>query len=384
MNKNVIVIGAGVWGLSTAFHLAKEGIKDILVLEKNYIASLQSGHTSGIVRQLYSNITTAKMARLSLEYFKNFKNNVGESLYFNEVGLLAISFEKDQLLDTVKKLESLGIKYEMFDSNSIKKLDRNLKIRDDEIAVFEPEAGYLDPIEVTWAFAKSARNKNVQINEGEKVLSISKKEGKWIVRTTSKEYVANKLIVTAGTETPKLIKDFVDLPVYIIPYPLCYFKRPREFDSLKYIFADFSLNFYVKPEDMNQFVMGALHSQMSYAGTEGFVPDEFFHWSKVDTEIYRRPDYETLKAYIEGLQSRFENLKEIKIVRDLMPYVDITPDWEPIIDEIDEGLFVACGSSGHGFKLAPIIGKVISELIIYGEAKTMNIEPYLLKRFKHK
>lgn len=383
MNKNVLIIGGGAWGLSTAFHLAKSGVKDIIVLERSYIASGQSGHTSAIVRQFYTNETTAKIAKMSLEFFKRFKENIGYNLDFNQVGLVVISFEKDSMLKTVEKLRKLGIRYEVLNHESLKNVDNNLKIRDDEIAIHEPEAGYVDPIETTHAYAKAALDKGVQIIEGEKVVSIKKGED-WIVETTNKKYITKSLVIAAGIETPKLVNSLgFDLPIYYIPFPLCYIKRPEGFKSLNYIFFDFSVNYYTRPEEPNQIIIGAVHPQMSYSDAAGYVPDENYYWSKVDTEINYRADYETLKSYVEGLKFRFENLKEVKIVRDLMPYVDITPDWEPIIDEIDENLFVACGSSGHGFKLSPMIGKIISELVMFKESKVIDIKPYSLKRYKN-
>jgi len=382
MNKNILIIGGGAWGLSTAFHLANQGVKDILVLERNYIASGQSGHTSAIVRQLYTNETTAKIARMSLEFFRKFKENVGYDLDFNQVGLVVVSFEKDSMLSTIERLKNLGIRYEVLNNESLKSIDKNLKVRDDEIAIYEPEAGYVDPIETTWNFAKAAMDKGVQIIEGEKVVSIGKKEG-WIVKTTNREYNASKLVVAAGIETPKIVSNLgLNLPVYLIPFPICYIKRPYNFSSLNYVFFDFSVNYYTRPEEPSQIIVGAVHPQMSYSSAEGYVPDEIFHWSKVDTEVSHRADYETLKAYLEGLRFRFDNLKEIKVVRDLMPYVDITPDWEPIIDEIEEDLYIACGSSGHGFKLSPMIGRMISELVIYKKSKVIDAKPYSIKRYR--
>jgi len=382
VDYNILIIGGGAWGLSTAYNLSKKGVKNIAVLEKNYIASGQSGHTSAIVRQFYSSEITAKIAQLSLNFFKNFKNNIGYDAKFKQTGLIVVSYDKDSIMNTVNKLTKLDIQYHILDKTSLSNLDPNLNLKEDEVAVYEPEAGYADPIETTWAFAKASKEMGVKILEGEKVVSIQK-EDKYVVKTSTKEYKTSKLLIAAGVDSPKIVSNLnINLPIYLIPFPVCYIKRPNNFESLNYVFFDFSVSYYTRPEGEDQIVVGAVHPQMSYSSAEGYEPDEAFHWSKINTEVASRPDYETLKAYTEGLLARFNNLKDVKIVRDLMPYIDITPDWEPIIDEVEEDLFVACGSSGHGFKLSPIVGRILADLISEKEVKFIDINPYSIKRFK--
>ncbi len=379
----VVVIGGGTWGCSTAYHLARMK-RSVAVIERGYVPYGQSGHTSAIIRQFYVNPATARMARMSLEFFRHFSEYTGYNAFFKQTGMLAISDDVGALRRTVDVMKSEGIKCKIIDKDEANLLEPSMTVASDEVVAYEPDAGFANPVATAVGFSRAAELLGARIYQGTEVLSIEAKSSSWSVRTNSGEFDCEKLVVAAGTNTPRLLSQLgMRLPVFFLPFPVCYFMRPEGTNSAQRVIFDTVNNYYSKPEG-DQILLGAMHSEMSYGETHDFALPENMRWSSCDPDFTGRVSYDTASAYSAGLAARFPEMSSARICRDFMPYIDITPDWEPIIDNASSfgfpSLYLGCGSSGHGFKLSPMAGRLLAELVEYGESRSMDTSAYSLSR----
>jgi len=382
MIYDVIIIGGGAWGCSTAMNLSKRG-KKVLVLERGYLAYAQSGHTSAIIRQFYSHEETAKIAMLSLRYFRDFKQKTGFDAHFRQTGLLVISDDSESIKRTVEVLKKIGAKCELLDKDRVKEIEPSISLSNDEVFAFEPDAGYVDPIATVWGFAQCAKGFGAQILEGVKVKKISRQKD-WIIESDKGTFESEKVIVAAGTNTPFLIRDLgFNLPIYLFPFPMCYYRRPYGAKSLMRVIFDSTNNYYARPEGESEILVGPMHDEMTYAESSAIAVDKNLYWADKNPDWIGRIDFDLSSAYSRALSIRFPELSEIHPSRDFVPLLDVTPDWQPIIDELPgfDGLFVACGSSGHGFKLSPLIGEILADFVISGKPPSF-ARAYSLSRFR--
>lgn len=386
MDFDTIIIGGGAWGCSTAFHLSSISRRRICVLERGYIPYGQSGHTSAIVRQFYSNPSTALLAKLSREFFEDFVGRTGITLRYSKTGMLVVSDEADDIGETVDVMRRQGIECSIIDADMARELEPGMSVSSGETIAYEPDAGFVNPVDATRGFAKAAEGKGVSISQGTDVTSITRASGGWLLRTTRGEMRAENIVIAAGTNSPRLAAMAgLELAVYMLPFPVCYFLRGGNSTSANHVVFDTVNNFYSRPEGTDQILVGAMHSEMSFGDGGSFtLPDEM-HWSRNNPDVVGRVDYDTSLAYASGIRARFPALGDMGIYRDMLPFIDITPDWEPFIDSASgrgfDGLFVGCGSSGHGFKLSPMVGRMLAELVDSGKT-TQDGRAYRLDRFR--
>ena len=389
MKYDTVIIGGGAWGCSTAFHLSRnpdEGGK-IAIIERGYIPYGQSGHTSAIIRQFYANASTARLAKLSLRFFKNFRKHTGSDPFFTRTGMLVISNDKDEIGRTVGVLGREHIRCSVIDRDEALRLEPGMFIGEDDTIAYEPAAGFANPAAVTTGFARAAELNGVSIFQGLNVNEIRRNADGWSVTTTSGVFETRKLVIVAGTNTPRLASMAgLRLPVYMLSFPVCYFIRPKGFKSSRRVIFDGVNNFYSRPEGSDQILLGAMHSEMSYGDASAFSLPESMHWSRCDPDFTARVGFDVASAYASGILSRFPAMKNAVVCRDFMPYIDITPDWEPILDSAAssgyDNLFIGCGSSGHGFKLSPMVGKIMSEFVVDGRSRSIDASAYSISRFE--
>jgi sarcosine oxidase subunit beta len=386
---DTLIIGGGAWGCSTAFHLSRNRNANgkIAVIERGYIPYGQSGHTSAIIRQFYASPSTARLAKLSLAFIRNFRKFTGSDPFFKRTGMLVISDERDEISRTVDVLRRERIRCSVIERSEALRLEPGIFIGEDETVAFEPDAGFVNPAAATSGFAGAAERNGVSIFQGTDVSEIRRTADGWSVKTNRGFFDAIRLVIVAGTNTPRLaFMAGLQLPVYMLSFPVCYFLRPKRFKSARRVIFDGVNDYYSRPEGNDQILLGAMHSEMSYGSASAFTLPESMHWSKCDPDFLGRVNFETVSGFSSGFLSRFPGMKHAVVCRDFMPYIDITPDWEPILDSAasfgHDDLYIGCGSSGHGFKLSPMAGKILSELVTDGRVSSADVSAYSISRFK--
>src|SRR5216684_2435666 len=171
---DILIVGGGVIGVSIAHALAQRKVGKIVLLEKSFLGAGSSGKSGAIIRQHYSNRLTASMAQRSLRVYEQFDSVVGGPPVFTRTGMVLIVNEKDKpgLDANVKMQQELGIDVRPVSAQVLADIDPNARLREDEIAVYEAEAGYVESVQVVASYAESARREGADIRLGVEVNSV--------------------------------------------------------------------------------------------------------------------------------------------------------------------------------------------------------------------
>jgi sarcosine oxidase subunit beta len=372
--SDFLVVGGGVIGTSVAFHLAQRRAGQVLLLEKSYLGAGSSGKSGAIVRQHYSNPLTALMARKSLRIFEQFDDVVGGPPVFTHTGMVLIVNEKDRagLEANVAMQRDLGIDVRSVNSQELADIDPNARLADGELAVFEVEAGHVEAVQVVASFAEGARQAGADIRQGVQVEKLLIEAGKIVgVETNEGRYVSKCVILATGPWAASLAKQAgVKLPVQACRTQVALFRKPTDFGRRCAIYGDFVQGIYFKPTH------GEIVHAGSLAGEEIKDP--------VDPDDYNEAaDGAWLPGVRQRLSRRYPGMHRGYGRGGYGALYAITPDWHPILDKLPgvEGGYCAVGFSGHGFKMSPIVGQLMTELIVDGQATVLDISPLRFARF---
>src|SRR2546423_12273193 len=165
---DILIVGGGVMGTSIAWALARRRAGRVLLLEKAYLGAGSSGKSGAIVRQHYSNRLTAAMAQKSLRVFEHFDDAVGGPPVFTRTGMVLVVNERDRagLEANVAMQRELGIDVRLVSAQVLADIDPNARLGEDELAVFEAEAGYVEAVQVVASYADAARHYGADVREG--------------------------------------------------------------------------------------------------------------------------------------------------------------------------------------------------------------------------
>ncbi|MEA3337744.1 MAG: FAD-dependent oxidoreductase [Chloroflexota bacterium] len=370
--KDVIVIGGGVMGTSIAYQLASRGM-DVILLEKSFLGAGSSGRSSAIIRQHYSNETTARMARHSLEVFQNFGEIIGGNVDFEKTGMLFITPADDQagMESNVLMQRRVGIDTRVLSGAELKELQPQIAGWQDVVAAWEPEAGHCDPAGTVNAFAAAAKRKGASIRQGVEVLGINMAGGRVQGVTTSGGEITAPVVVNAAGPWARPVAQNVgvDIPAYACRVQVSLLGWPEGFQPHP-IVADFVNVIYFRPETGRQTLIGSIDPAEA---NDRVNPDRF----------NEGVDFGFVLDSAERAVQRYPALEAAESRGGFASLYTITPDWHPILDEVPagSGCFLACGFSGHGFKLAPAIGEMAADLVT-GEARSgFDLELFRLDRF---
>jgi len=368
-NADVIIIGAGVHGASLAFHLAQRGIKP-LVLEKKFVAAGATGRSSGLVRMHYDVLQDSQLAWVSFQYFRNWKEMVGGECSFTRTGFIQIVSPDytNTLKANVKMHQEIGIPSVLIGADDVRRLAPHFKTDDFELAAFEPESGYADPTGTANALIQAARQKGARLIQDCAVTGILVTGGRVSgVQTTLGDFSAPVVVNAAGAWAGKLNQlAGLDLPYDTWHHDTMFVGRPSEIGPLHPTVIDFTNEMYFRPE-----------GSLTLVGLEDGNP------------LGESPDGDTdhaqagfVERAIERICQRVPIMESAHLHSAHGGYDGITPDQHPMLGQAGpDGFYLDCGFSGTGFKIAPAVGLCMSELILDGRAKTVDISIYAPQRF---
>jgi glycine/D-amino acid oxidase-like deaminating enzyme len=376
-NCDILVIGGGVIGTAIAWALSKRKPGKIVVLEKRFLGAGSSGKSGAIVRQHYSNRLTALMAQKSLRVFETFDDQVGGPPVFTHTGMVLVVNGRDRpaLEANLHLHRDLGIKTGLVDRAELRDIAPEASLAEDEVAAFENEAGYVEAVQVVASFADAARRNGCHIDEGAEVKSILSDHGRVAgVETSRGHYRCRTLVLATGPWAAKLAPQLrTDLPVQPSRTQVALFRRPAEFTRPGPVFGDFVKGIYFKPT----------HGEILHAGS--LAGEEIRN--PVDPDNYdESADGSWLPMIRERLGDRYPAMHRGYGRGGYGALYAITPDWHPIIDRIPavEGAYCAVGFSGHGFKMSPMVGELVAELVVDGHPRSLDIGALRLSRFADK
>jgi sarcosine oxidase subunit beta len=366
---DVVIVGGGIMGCSSALQLARRGMKVVLV-EKGIIGNGPSGKSSAIVRQHYSNRLTARMARFGLQTFQNFTEQVGGECGYHAPGFVLLVDSKDRkgLEANLALQREVGIRAEILDAEPARELMPELSVSDRIVAAYEPEGGYVDPYLTVTAYATGARQAGVEILQESQVLGIRMAKEKIIgVDTATGRIDAPKVLNCAGAwgaQVSALAE--VDAPINPCRVQIGFFRRPEPASQTHPVIGDFPNTVYYRPETGGLTLTGLIDEDEASAIVD---PDRFSEAT----------DMAFIHDIGERLVRSFPIMEQAESIGGYASLYAITPDWHPIIDEVPNGsgFFICSGFSGHGFKLGPAVGVMMADLLT-GETEPL-FDPTLFR-----
>ncbi|MBI3739874.1 MAG: FAD-binding oxidoreductase [Chloroflexi bacterium] len=372
---DVIIIGAGVHGASLAFHLAQRGVKAI-ILEKKFVAAGATGRSSGLVRMHYDVREDSELAWVSFQYFHNWKEMVGGdastslSAGFTRTGFIQLVAHEDteKLKANVKMHQDIGIPVMLIKADDVKRLAPSFITDDIELAAYEPESGYAMPSDTANAFLNVAKDKGARLVQDCAVTGIIISGGKVKgVESTQGPFEAPVIINAAGAWAGKVSEMVgLDLPYDTWRHDTMFVARPRQVGPSHPTVIDFANEMYFRPEG-NLTLVG-----LEDGNPLGESPDN-------DTDHAKKGFVE---RGIDRICRRIPIMENGALHSAHGGYDGITPDQHPMLGAAGpDGFYLDCGFSGTGFKTSPAVGLCMSELILDGKSKTVDLSIYRPQRF---
>ncbi|WP_367356165.1 NAD(P)/FAD-dependent oxidoreductase [Mesotoga sp.] len=364
----VVIIGGGVIGTATAFYLAKSGIRNVAVLEKDYLSSGSTGRCGGGIRQQWSERMNVRLAMRSVDHFKRFESEVGFDIEYFQGGYLLLAYTEEEVSlfeKNTKMQQEEGLNVVLLSREETAKIFPFINLTNVEAAAYCPSDGHANPHLTTFAYARAAQRMGVDILTHTSVKRILTENGRITgVLTDRGEIEAEVVVNAAGGYSHEVGRMAgIDLPTesyrhqIFVTEPLEHFMDP--------LVISFEKNFYIRQTKSGNFIMGQ--------GDRTELPGHDI-----------TPTWRFLREMTGKMPVFFPFLSDMRILRHWAGLYNMSPDALPIIDrscEI-ENFYCAIGFSGHGFMLAPAVGEAVAEWIVYGEPRSVDISNLSLNRFK--
>jgi sarcosine oxidase subunit beta len=366
-----VIVGAGVMGASIAFHLARRKAGRIVVLDKDHVASGGSSRSSALVRMHYSFAPEVQLALVSLKIFQHWREIVGEAGEFRKTGFVRIVHpaETERLKENVAMQLGLGANVELIDRHQLQELEPDWAVDEVELAAYEPDSGYGDGNVVANDFLSRARDQGAVYLSKSRATSLLVEDTQIRgIQTEGGAIHAPIVIVATGPWTRPLMQTIgFDPPIETEYHQVAILKNAPDMRSAGCACIDSVTATYFRSDGSDKFLVG------DFYGKRPIDPDNF----------PQRASETDLEEIIERASRRLPKLERAEVMRGVTGVYDMTPDARPLLGRVPgiEGLYLCAGFSGMGFKISPAIGLVMSELILDGAAKTVDISAFRPMRF---
>jgi glycine/D-amino acid oxidase-like deaminating enzyme len=359
---DVVVVGAGSTGSTTAYYLAREGFR-VLVVDSRGVAQGMTAYSLGLVRSYYTNEDVARMSHYSHEFFMNFSKEFGVNV-FTKTGLLVIGNNEANMRAIHDMLRKIGARVRLMGGGEIREL-LDAEVMDGELGIYEEDAGYADTGLYTNTIMRRAMELGVEFVIDDARVLIENNEVRGIELVKSHDTIrAEHYVIATGVWTPKVLPQ-LNLPIRNIIERIVRVDTGRPLPNV----FDYVNNFYIRPEGSSNALMGLL-----------YPPEDV--WQDPDAfNPLTAPSLDYSLDVMERAAKRFRWFEGARLMGGWQGLYDVTPDWMPIIDEPIKKLILCVGLSGHGFKLAPAFALMITEMIKYGESRTFR-NTFALDRFR--
>ncbi len=371
-HPDVLIIGGGVHGCSLAYHLAEKGCQDVLLVERQTIASGTSSKGAGGIRQQFSDSTNIQLCLYSINFFEYFYERLGLPILTNEPifqqnGYLFLLSTEDQVTEFQQQIalqQSLGVDSRLISLKEIGDLCPGLRTDDLLAASYCPTDGYSTPPLIAQSFATQAQRLGVKILEHVEVQTIRRRGARITeVRTSKGSYQPNAVAICAGAWSGEIARlAGVEIPVEPLRR-MAFITGNHEALAHNLPFViDLQTSFYFRPYGRG-FLMG-----MNTVEEPGFQQAVDWKWGERVLEMARQR------------QSAFMGTR---LGQGFAGLYDMSPDGNAILGLVPgtQNLFVAAGFSGHGFMQCPAVGLSISELLLEGRASSIDITTLSPDRF---
>jgi sarcosine oxidase subunit beta len=367
---DVIIVGAGIMGVSTAYHLARLGAGTVVVLERDTVCSGSTALASGGIRHQYANRLGVELTRHSIVVFERFAEEFGVDPQFRQHGYLILATTEAELAVARQSADlqrQLGVDVQLLAPAEARALWPYLETGDLLAASYTPRDGYADPYLATTAIAARARDLGVAIHQQHPVVGFVRDGSRTTGVVTAQGTFEAPVVVLATGAWSGVVGRLAGIEVPVAP-------RRRH----KFMTAPFPVDripaatpFIIDPhggvslrrEGPGLLLGGGRHDE----------PDGFS--TEVDPGVAPR--------VVERTVHRVPALAEAELMRGWAGLYEMTPDQTGIVSPVPgaPGLHVIAGFSGHGFMHGPIAGQLMAELVLHGRALAMDASPLALERF---
>lgn len=366
---DVVIIGGGIIGTSIAYYLTKNGAHHVLLLEKSMLGSGATAKCVGGIRTQFSTKINIEFSLLSRQVFDRFEIEFGIDPEFQPIGYLFLAARDDQweiLKTNARLMGTMDLESVLMEPFEIQRRWPFLQVDDLVGGSYTENDGYAGPYEVLRGFLAKARQLGAMIREGIEVTGIQIKKGRvQAVETSTGERIITPIVVNAAGPHAAQVAALagLDLPVRPLRRQLFFTDPVEEMPSQLPMVIDLEHGWYMRREGLGLLLAGPQDSESSFNQEVDFEGQE---WT-ADRSLHRVP-----------------MLERAKIAHGWAGLYEISPDHHAIIGSFPEltGFVCANGFSGHGFQHSPAVGILLAELIIEGEAKTLDIHPLRPQRFR--
>ena len=381
-STKVVVIGGGVTGCSVAYHLAKFGWKDTILLERDQLTSGTTWHAAGLVSQLGPSAAITKIRKYSLELYKKLEKEVDFSSGLKLNGALSIATTKgrwQELLRQATTAQLYDVNVEVLNPEQIKKIYP--VINDEGIlgGIFMPGDGQADPVGVTNLLAKAARNEGVKIFQNSPVQKIITKNGRIHgVKVKNQIIECEYVVLATGMWSRQIGEDMgISIPLYPAEHFYVITEPMNDLPKNIPVLRDFDDSLYLK-EDAGKMLIGIFEGKSIPAFNKtNRVPEDFSFGEFPE-------NFEHFEPYLEAALKRVPILEKAGIRKFFAGPESFTPDTNTLLGEVPEvrNLFACCGLNSIGIGSGGGVGKVTAEWMMTGHINE-DLFIYDIKRFQN-
>jgi len=366
---NAVIIGGGIHGCSIAYYLAKKGFKDIVLVEKNFLASGGTGRTAAGIRHQFGTEINIRLAAASIKIMQSLEEELDYpcDIGLMQGGYMMLAYSESQL---AQFRENVRLQNSLVDAGSkILSVDEVADIipginREGLLgASFNEKDGHVDPFHLTQAYAEAAKRLGVEIYTQTEVVDIKTNGSRVTGVVTNKGEIQTPLVVNAAGPHGALITKMVglDVPLYPERHQILVTEPVEKF--LPCMVISFIHGCYCKQTPHGSILMGV--------GDPNEVKD-----------FNEESSWQFLQDVARKVTFHIPILKQLRVVRQWAGLYDITPDKQAVLGETDvEGFYLDIGWSGHGLQLGPVVGKLMAQ-VITGEEPDIDISVMNVERFK--
>jgi sarcosine oxidase, subunit beta len=357
--SEVIVVGGGLEGCAAAYALTRRGVTDVTIVERATVGAGGTGKSSGVVRCHYGVSSLAAMATRSLDTFERAEDVLGEDVGFHQTGYVVGVGDGnvEALQASMADQRAVGVRTEDIDHTEVAKLWPVADLEPFAAFAWEARGGYGDAYRTAQAFSGVARRAGARLRQGTLVTGLVVRNGAVTgVRLSDGEVLeADAVVLAAGPwSVPLLAEHGVELPITVHREAIVLVDPGQDLGDVP-VFSDLVSLQYVRLEAVsNELLIG----NSDLAVLEPADPDRYSNQATP----------EALDAAVEKVGTRFPGLVDASIASTYAGCYDVTPDFNPVISRVDglDGLVVAAGFSGHGFKISPEVGRLVADLVLDG------------------
>ena len=371
-NYDVVIVGAGVHGLSTAYHLGKlHGVRRVALLDRGYLGGGNSGRNTAILRSNYRTPEGIPFYDASVKLYEQMSEELGWNVLFTQCGHLTLAHSDAGIVGLRVRAENnqlLGVDSRLIDRAEIRRLVPVMDMSDRArypilAALYHPPGGVIRHDAVVWGYARACDRMGMEIHTQTEVTGIRRRGRKIESVITNRGEIATETVLNCTAGWATTVSDMVSVPLPIVSHPLqaCVTEPLKPF--LNHVIVSATLHVYASQTDKGELVIGAEIDPYQSYSTRATLP--------------------TLEQMATYTLELFPQLHSIRVLRQWGGVCDMTPDFAPIIgcaEEVDR-FYMNVGWGTYGFKAAPAAGKYTAEMIATGRTPAI-IAPFTPSRFR--